>query len=145
MQFFCFFGVFCDILRSKFWLIMKIWLWKLFITEGCMICLNDTFHNNTILKGIPNLHIIMMMKSFESKKFVRKTYAWKHHYWFLTNEGIEYLRGYLQLPSTIVPNTLKVIYFQNYWSLFFLSKYSYCQFFVVFHFSRKSTKNKLII
>lgn len=30
-----------------------------------------------------------------------------HFYWFLTNEGIEYLREYLHLPEEIVPATLK--------------------------------------
>ncbi|KAI3968002.1 hypothetical protein MKW92_014955, partial [Papaver armeniacum] len=31
----------------------------------------------------------------------------REHYWFLTNDGIEFLRTYLNLPSEIVPNTLK--------------------------------------
>ena len=29
------------------------------------------------------------------------------YYWYLTNEGIEYLRDYLHLPIEIVPATLK--------------------------------------
>ncbi|KAI3895623.1 hypothetical protein MKW98_025414 [Papaver atlanticum] len=31
----------------------------------------------------------------------------REHYWFLTNDGIEFLRTYLNLPSEIVPDTLK--------------------------------------
>merc|ERR1712203_51797 len=34
-------------------------------------------------------------------------FAWRHYYWYLTNEGIQYLRDYLHLPSEIVPSTLK--------------------------------------
>ncbi|KAI7732057.1 hypothetical protein M8C21_013745 [Ambrosia artemisiifolia] len=30
-----------------------------------------------------------------------------HYYWYLTNDGIEFLRTYLNLPSDIVPATLK--------------------------------------
>ncbi|GER46679.1 40S ribosomal protein S10 [Striga asiatica] len=30
-----------------------------------------------------------------------------HYYWYLTNDGIEFLRTYLNLPSEIVPATLK--------------------------------------
>jgi small subunit ribosomal protein S10e len=29
------------------------------------------------------------------------------HYFYLTDEGIEYLRAYLHLPETIIPATLK--------------------------------------
>jgi len=47
------------------------------------------------------------MQGFETKGYVKRQFAWRHHYWFLTNEGIEYLRDYLQLPSTIVPETVK--------------------------------------
>merc|ERR1719273_602074 len=31
----------------------------------------------------------------------------RHYYWYLTNEGIGYLRNYLHLPPEIVPTTLK--------------------------------------
>ncbi|KAH7550229.1 hypothetical protein JRO89_XS13G0157600 [Xanthoceras sorbifolium] len=47
------------------------------------------------------------MQSFKSKEYVRETFAWMHYYWYLTNEGIEFLRAYLNLPSEIVPATLK--------------------------------------
>ncbi|BFG31782.1 hypothetical protein CerSpe_180560 [Prunus speciosa] len=30
-----------------------------------------------------------------------------HYYWYLINDGIEFLRNYLNLPSEIVPATLK--------------------------------------
>ncbi|CAI5508251.1 unnamed protein product, partial [Closterium sp. Naga37s-1] len=51
--------------------------------------------------------VIKLMQSFKSKGFVRETFAWRHYYWYLTNEGIEHLRDYLNLPSEIVPATLK--------------------------------------
>ncbi|KAI7979892.1 40S ribosomal protein S10-1 [Camellia lanceoleosa] len=47
------------------------------------------------------------MQSFKSKEYVRETIAWMHYYWCLTNDGIEFLRTYLNLPSEIVPATLK--------------------------------------
>ncbi|RZC77611.1 hypothetical protein C5167_001777 [Papaver somniferum] len=56
---------------------------------------------------VPNLQVIKLMQSFKSKEYVRETFAWMHYYWFLTNDGIEFLRTYLNLPSEIVPNTLK--------------------------------------
>ncbi|XP_047969179.1 40S ribosomal protein S10-1-like [Salvia hispanica] len=56
---------------------------------------------------VPNLEVIKLMQSFKSKEYVRETFAWMHYYWYLTNDGIEFLRTYLNLPSEIVPATLK--------------------------------------
>ncbi|PRQ58635.1 putative plectin/S10, winged helix-turn-helix DNA-binding domain-containing protein [Rosa chinensis] len=57
--------------------------------------------------NVQNLHVIKLMQSFKSKEYVRETFTWMHHYWYLINDGIEFLRNYLNLPSEIVPNTLK--------------------------------------
>merc|ERR1712142_653965 len=47
------------------------------------------------------------MTSLKSRGYVRENFAWRHFYWYLTNEGIEYLRDYLHLPPEIVPSTLR--------------------------------------
>lgn len=47
------------------------------------------------------------MQSFKSKELVTERFAWRHYYWFLTDEGIEHLREVLALPAEIVPATLK--------------------------------------
>ena len=56
---------------------------------------------------VPNLQVIKRMQIFKLREYVRETFAWQHYYWYLTNDGIEYLRTYLNLPSEIVPATLK--------------------------------------
>ncbi|XP_068659460.1 small ribosomal subunit protein eS10z-like [Aristolochia californica] len=56
---------------------------------------------------VPNLQVIKLMQSFKSKEYVRETFGWMHYYWYLTNDGIEFLRTFLKLPSEIVPATLK--------------------------------------
>merc|ERR1719453_1864807 len=43
----------------------------------------------------------------KSKEYVTERFAWRHYYWFLTDEGIEFLREYLNLPAEVVPATLK--------------------------------------
>ena len=53
------------------------------------------------------LQVIKLMQSFKSRELVTELFAWRHYYWFLTDDGIEYLRTYLNLPSEIVPATLK--------------------------------------
>lgn len=54
---------------------------------------------------VPNLQVIKLMQSLDSKGFVRTTFNWSHYYWFLTEEGVEYLREYLHLPEDVKPNT----------------------------------------
>lgn len=58
------------------------------------------------LPSVRNLYVIKAMQSFESKEYVTVRYAWRNLYWFLTDEGIEYLRGYLNIPTEVVPATL---------------------------------------
>jgi small subunit ribosomal protein S10e len=57
--------------------------------------------------NIPNLHVIKLMQSMASRGFVRSQFNWQVHYWFLTDEGIAYLREALHLPAEVVPATLK--------------------------------------
>merc|ERR1712080_752436 len=47
------------------------------------------------------------LNSLKSRGYVKEQFAWRHYYWYLTNEGISYLRSYLHLPPEIVPSTLK--------------------------------------
>lgn len=59
------------------------------------------------LTEIPNLHVCKLMQSLKSRGYVRETFNWQWYYWYLTEEGIEYLREYLHLPQDIVPKTHK--------------------------------------
>merc|ERR1740117_984260 len=63
---------------------------------------------------VKNLFVIKLMTSLKSRGYVRETFSWQWYYWYLTNEGIEYLREYLHLPEVepvsgkpIVPATLQ--------------------------------------
>merc|ERR1712071_473710 len=66
---------------------------------------NKPSHNE--LEKIRNLEVMKAMQSLKSRGYVRENFAWRHAYWYLTNEGIQYLRDYLHLPPEIVPATLK--------------------------------------
>jgi small subunit ribosomal protein S10e len=76
--------------------------------EGTLVCKKDKYldkHSDDI--PIPNLEVMALLKSFKSKGYCRETFNWQYYYYYLTNEGIEYLRQYLALPEEIVPATLK--------------------------------------
>lgn len=55
----------------------------------------------------PNIWVWHALRSLSARGYVKEQFNWQYFYWFLTNEGIEYLRGFLHLPDDIVPNTLK--------------------------------------
>jgi small subunit ribosomal protein S10e len=72
--------------------------------EGVLYAKKDY---NLAKLDVPNLEVIKLMQSFKSKEYVRETFSWQHYYWYLTNDGIQHLRTFLNLPSEVVPNTLK--------------------------------------
>merc|ERR1719183_1981641 len=75
--------------------------------EGVMVVKNDPRANkHTELEEVPNLHVMMVMKTMATKEFVTEKFNWGWHYYFLTNEGIEHLREVLHLPAQVFPSTL---------------------------------------
>ncbi|KAG1074516.1 hypothetical protein G6F41_001691 [Rhizopus arrhizus] len=50
---------------------------------------------------------IKAMQSLTSKGLVKTQFSWQWYYYTLTDEGIDYLREYLHLPTEIVPATMK--------------------------------------
>merc|ERR1712165_603229 len=75
--------------------------------EGCMVAKKDTHAPKHPELDVPNLHVMKALTSLKSRGYVKEQFAWRHFYWYLTNEGIQYLRDYLHLPPEIVPATLK--------------------------------------
>lgn len=84
-------------------------IYELLFRDGVVVAKNDkrpqSMHPD--LKGITNLKVMRAMGSLKSKGCVRENFAWKHAYYYITNEGIAYLRDYLQLPPEIVPAPLQ--------------------------------------
>jgi small subunit ribosomal protein S10e len=56
---------------------------------------------------VPNLQVIKACQSLKSRGYVKENFAWRHYYWALTDEGIEYIKNFLHLPAEVVPDTLK--------------------------------------
>jgi len=86
----------------------RVAIYEYLFKEGVMVAKKD-FHEpkHPDLQQIPNLEVIKALQSLKSRGYVNEQFAWRHYYWYLTNEGIRYLRDYLHLPPEIVPSTLK--------------------------------------
>eukprot|EP00007_Cunea_sp_BSH-02190019_P008848 CAMPEP_0174236844 /NCGR_PEP_ID=MMETSP0417-20130205/6127_1 /TAXON_ID=242541 /ORGANISM="Mayorella sp, Strain BSH-02190019" /LENGTH=151 /DNA_ID=CAMNT_0015315539 /DNA_START=55 /DNA_END=510 /DNA_ORIENTATION=- len=57
--------------------------------------------------NVPNLEVVKLMQSLRSRGYVRETFSWQWYYYYLTEEGIEYLRQYLHLDENVMPLTLQ--------------------------------------
>ena len=86
----------------------RIKVYSYLFKEGTLVAKKDFYmekHSEEI--PIPNIEVLALLKSFKSKGYVKETFNWQYYYYYLTNEGIEYLRAYLALPQEIIPATLK--------------------------------------
>jgi small subunit ribosomal protein S10e len=86
----------------------RIIVYSYLFKEGTLVAKKDVYlekHSDQI--PIPNIEVLALLKSFKSKNYVKETFNWQYYYYFLTNEGIEYLRQYLALPADIIPATHK--------------------------------------
>ncbi|XP_051682018.1 small ribosomal subunit protein eS10-like [Oryctolagus cuniculus] len=88
----------------------SIAIYEILFQEGMMIAKKDVHmpkHPELADKNVPNLHVMKAMQSLKSGGYVKEQFAWRHCYWYLTNEGIQYLQDYLHLPTEILPAILR--------------------------------------
>lgn len=76
--------------------------------EGVLVAKKDfNVPTHPEVEGVTNLQVIKVMQSLESRGYVKSQFSWQYFYYFLTDDGIQYLREYLHLPADIVPATFK--------------------------------------
>ncbi|XP_030897270.1 plectin isoform X3 [Leptonychotes weddellii] len=84
-------------------------IYEVLFREGVMVAKKDrrprSLHPH--VAGVSNLQVMRAMASLRARGLVRETFAWRHFYWYLTNEGIAHLRQFLHLPPEIVPASLQ--------------------------------------
>merc|ERR1711977_547392 len=87
----------------------RLIIYRYLFKEGVMVAKKDcnkAKHDDPELP-VRNIYVIKLLTSLKSRGYVTEKFSWQWYYWYLTNEGIEYLREYLNLPEEVVPNTLK--------------------------------------
>ena len=85
----------------------RIAIYEHLFKEGVMVAKKDTHLPKHPDIDVPNLYVINAMTSLKSRGYVKEQFAWRHFYWYVSNEGIQYLRDFLHLPPEIVPATLR--------------------------------------
>merc|ERR1712025_1395959 len=85
----------------------RVQIYEHLFREGVMVAKKDFHLAKHPEVPVPNLHVIKALQSLKSRGLVTEQFAWRHYYWYLSNEGIQYLRDFFHLPPEIVPSTLK--------------------------------------
>merc|ERR1712049_10009 len=81
----------------------RVAIYEYLFKEGVLVAKKDFCAPKHPEIDVPNLHVIKALTSLKSRGHVTEQFAWRHFYWYLTNEGIQYLRNFLHLPPEIVP------------------------------------------
>merc|ERR1711918_166116 len=87
----------------------RLIVYRYLFKEGVMVAKKDcnkAKHDDSDLP-VRNIYVVKLLTSLKSRGYVTERFSWQWYYWYLTEEGIEYLREYLHLPQEIVPATLK--------------------------------------
>ena len=86
----------------------RILVYQFLFKEGTLVAKKDPYQaTHSAELPIPNLEVMKLLQSFKSKGYVSETFNWQYYYYYLTAEGVAYLREYLALPADIVPATHK--------------------------------------
>ena len=78
-----------------------------YLFENGVMCVSDNQTQMHPELRCLNIYPFQIGRSFVSKGFAKKSYAWSHAYFTLTDKGIEYLRNFFGLPTNAAPATLR--------------------------------------
>ena len=84
----------------------RLQVYQYLFKEGVCVVKKDVTNVQHPEIPVRNLEVMALLKSLHSRGFVRETYNWNYYYYYLENEGIEFLRSFLNLPDEVVPDTL---------------------------------------
>lgn len=79
---------------------------RYFFENGIIVVQNNQSGTHEELNCL-NIYVYQIGRSFVSKGFCKKQYAWTHAYFTLNDKGIDYLRNYFGLPANVQPLTCK--------------------------------------
>merc|ERR1712126_225711 len=96
------FAIFVSIHRCKMLMPKRdrVLIYEHLFREGVLVAKKDVFLPcHPEFDNVKNLHVMKACKSLKSRGLVKENYTWSHYYYSLTNDGIEFLREFLHLPS----------------------------------------------
>ena len=85
-------------------------VYEYLIGEGVVVVKKDAYlPKHQHIKSVPNLIVMMIVKSLRSRKLLRGTFNWQWSYYWLNSAGVKYICEFLGLPEDVVPATYKKV------------------------------------
>ena len=67
-------------------------IYEYILKEGVIVVKKDSYlPKHQQLKDVPNLQVMMIVKSLKSKGFLQDVFCWQWAYYTVTNKGVQYL------------------------------------------------------
>ena len=67
-------------------------IFRFLLQEGVIVVKKDAYlPKHQQITDVPNLHVMMIVKSLKSKGFLNEVFSWQWGYYFITNKGVAYL------------------------------------------------------
>jgi small subunit ribosomal protein S10e len=71
------------------------------LAEGAVLVEDTSRGDHPVLK-VPNLQVMQIMRSLNSKGMINRVFNWRHAYCYLTNEGVSRLRAKFNMPESVM-------------------------------------------
>eukprot|EP01066_Platyproteum_vivax_P013252 Platyproteum_vivax@DN6009_c0_g1_i1.p1 len=84
----------------------KKMIYEYLFKEGVIVVKKDAKMPKHEEIDVPNLHVMMVLRSLDTLNYVDEKFTWRHHYYILNAKGIEFLRNYLSLSPKALPATM---------------------------------------
>jgi small subunit ribosomal protein S10e len=81
-------------------------VYQYLFNEGVIVIKKDVNATKHAELDVPNLQVMKALQTLKSKNCVAEQFNWQYFYYFLNDEGILYLRNYLNIPESVVPATV---------------------------------------
>ena len=83
-------------------------IYEYLIGEGVMVVKKDAYlPKHQHVTSVPNIVVMMVVKSLKSKGYLEEVFSWQWSYYFLNDPGVRFLCEELGLPEDVVPATYK--------------------------------------
>jgi len=76
------------------------------LAEGVVVVKKDVRAPKHPELPVSNIYVMNCLRSLKSRGYVTEQFNWQYYYYFLTDEGLLFLRNYLHVPENVVPATM---------------------------------------
>ena len=67
-------------------------IYRYLLQEGVIVVKKDPYlPKHQHIQEVPNLQVMMIIKSLKSKGFLNEVFSWQWGYYFITNKGVAFL------------------------------------------------------